>query len=912
MPDARRQFRVLYRDFLARMVDLEALSAGGGIVNLLVQFAAVLAAFSFVVTISTVPYYGTSQLPREQLLIAAWSHEEFLIATTMAITGLFAVLAWNVIFPDRRDTYILGVLPVRTRTIGAAKAAAIGTALGVSVVAVNVFTGLSFPFVLPVDGTFLGALRCLAAYWLTMAAAGLFVCCVLLALQGIASQLFGYRLFLRVSSFLQLAAFFVILGVYFLTPPLATVSGLTAPENRGLLAALPQFWFLGLFQELSGSTHPVFGPLAARALWSLSIAAAVAAVAYTLAYRRNIRRIVEQPDIVPADRSRPATRILKFLAGRLLARPLERAIFLFTARTMARSRQHRLLLAVYGGIGLAIALAYAKSLINRSSEQRWDEPNRALLAGSLVLLFFAVIGARAVFALPMALPSNWVFRITAVHSPNSYFTAVRKTLFAIAAIPIWIGSAILYFTIWPGRPALEHLAVLVAAGILLIQLSLRKFRKIPFACSYLPGKGNLKIALGVYGALILFLTDVGIRIEFWTLERFARFVVLFSILLVAAMWARRRTAEFQASPYNRLQFEDLPPGELLALDLRRDGVWSGDGAYLGATDPRERRTLLQRLRSLAIIALVVVAAGFVYEQFGSWRDHQRFQQIGRSVDIGGRSLNIYCSGEGSPAVVLESGHSMPGYSWVFIQREIAKFTRACWYDRAGSGWSDPGRDPNWSDSIARDLHKLLRNARVPPPYVLVGHSMGGFTVRVYRGFYPGEVAGMVLVDSSHEGAVTWRETTPAYLLWLQKRAIQTLGRIGLVRLSQWDQGPPPRGMTPRECATVSSLVWQIKSQLAQVYERPLIESAQQAHAAGGLGDVPLIVLTAGRPSEGGTTAEQRAWIDLQAGLTRLSTRGRQEVVYDSGHMIPFEAPEAVIDAVRGVVAEARATGTSSR
>jgi hypothetical protein len=153
VPDARLQFRVLYHDFLTRMIDLEVLAAGGGIANLLVQFAAVLASFNFVVLIASTRQHAMSDLPRERLLIAAWGHEEFLIATSMAITGLFAVLAWNVFFPDRRDSYVLGVLPVQTRTIALAKAAAIGTALGVSLVTVNVFTGLCLPFVLAVYGT---------------------------------------------------------------------------------------------------------------------------------------------------------------------------------------------------------------------------------------------------------------------------------------------------------------------------------------------------------------------------------------------------------------------------------------------------------------------------------------------------------------------------------------------------------------------------------------------------------------------------------------------------------------------------------------------------------------------------------------------------------------------------------------
>jgi hypothetical protein len=138
---------------------------------------------------------------------------------------------------------------------------------------------------------------------------------------------------------------------------------------------------------------------------------------------------------------------------------------------------------------------------------------------------------------------------------------------------------------------------------------------------------------------------------------------------------------------------------------------------------------------------IAVVSGMLYEQAQRARDREHFPQIGRSVDIGGRTLNIYCTGAGQPAVILESGanwaiHSAvhdpktifanggprPGYSWVSIQRALATVTTVCWYDRAGSGWSDLGPYPRDSASQARDLHALLRAAGVPPPYVLAGES----------------------------------------------------------------------------------------------------------------------------------------------------------------------------------------------
>ncbi|HMJ62682.1 MAG TPA: hypothetical protein VK493_13010 [Bryobacteraceae bacterium] len=568
MPDERRQFGILFRDFLFRMVDLELLSARGEIQNLLGQLAALLAAFSFVLALLLVPRYTSSSLPRQRLLTAAWGHEEFLIATSIATAGLFAVLAWNSILLDRRDRFVLGMLPVRTRTIFAAKIAAVGTALAVSVAGVNIFTGLSFPFVVIAhSGSVLGAFRSFAAYWITMFAAGLFVFCALLAIHGLAAQLFSYRVFLRVSSFLQLAALFGVLGIYFLTP---------APTTANLLAWLPSFWFLGLFQELNGPVDPVFGRLAGRAISSLLIAGALAFVLYALGYYRHVRQVLEEPDIAPGDRSRPLSRLGRFVVSKCISRPLERAMFLFVARTITRSRQHRLLLAVYGGIGFAIALAYAKSAFGA----HWREPNVHFLAVSAVLLLFSIAGMRAIFTLPLALRANWIFRITCVHSPNAYFTATRKCLLALGAGPPVLGSAIVLFVIWPGTPAAGHLAISTVTAFLLVDLFLYKFRKAPFACSYLPGGANLKVKLGAYGMGLVFVADLATHIEFWALHRFARFVVLVVLLVGAAALAGRRRRELAGSPYTPLQFEDLPPADIFALDLRRDSELAGGEQYI--------------------------------------------------------------------------------------------------------------------------------------------------------------------------------------------------------------------------------------------------------------------------------------------------------------------------------------------
>src|SRR3989454_1075347 len=158
------------------------------------------------------------------------------------------------------------------------------------------------------------------------------------------------------------------------------------------------------------------------------------------------------------------------------------------------------------------------------------------------------------------------------------------------------------------------------------------------------------------------------------------------------------------------------------------------------------------------------------------RDFRRYPPPGRLVNVGGHRLHIYCTGGGTPTVVMDSGFPGTSLSWTFVQPEVAKFTRACSYDRAGLGWSDAGPMPRTSRQIVDELHTLLRNARVEGPYVLVGHSFGTFTVRLYASTYPDEVAGMVLVVPTYPGE------------WLCMTGTVKRILMGAIQLSRYGKG----------------------------------------------------------------------------------------------------------------------------
>lgn len=565
------QFRVLYRQFLFRAVDLELLSgsAQGDISKLLGQFASLLVFFSFLIALSAMGL-GANNMPPPQRLAASWGIEFFLIATTMLVVGLFAVLSWDSMFPDRRDVLVLAPLPLRARTLFLAKAAAVATALGLTVAALHSLAGLVWPLVLaPAHAGFLGVIRSFAAYWITMLSAGAFVLCSLLCIQGLAALLPRQK-FLRVSAIFQIAAFCLLLCVYFLEPMRVTPDALTASQNQRQFGWLPAYWFLGLFQALNGTTHPALTPLARRAAFSLAIAAAGAGAIFLLSYLRTLGKIIEEPDIMPGARG-----------GRWLppfGSPPLTALVQFNIRTLLRSRQHRLILSFFLGLAFTIVILYVKTplaqrnLLYTPGAGPWRQANVPLLVSSIVVIWFAVIGTRVVFAMPIELRANWIFRVTSTLGLPDCLKASRRSLFALAVVPVWTIWAAVLLWLWPWRQAMGHLAILGLLGTILVEACLYGFHKIPFTCSYLPGKANVYYLFFAYTMLSVTFLDRAAVLERNALQSPAQFTVVLLVLTISALLVRWRTGAFSQSEGTALRFEELETPAVLELGLYRDGT----------------------------------------------------------------------------------------------------------------------------------------------------------------------------------------------------------------------------------------------------------------------------------------------------------------------------------------------------
>ncbi|MBV8904871.1 MAG: beta-lactamase family protein, partial [Acidobacteriia bacterium] len=414
----------------------------------------------------------------------------------------------------------------------------------------------------PVEQGLRGALRQYIAWWLTMFAAAVFVYGTILGTQGFAALLLPRRVFLRVSGYLQLAVIAVVVGVYFFQPGFSGLDDLSVGAIFRTIRWLPSYWFLGLYQQINGSMHPVLAPLAQRAWIGLACVVSGTAVIYALSYWRTLPRIAEEPDIAPV-------KVRLHWLPPFGSQP-QTAIGQFSVRALIRSRQHRLILAFYLGIGAAITTMMIKGAPG-SATNPYAATGVLLWASSILMIVLAAVGTRVAFAVPLDLRANWIFRIVGVRGGVESLTASRRSLVLLAVAPVWILTAAACLWLWPDRESWGHLAVLGLLGLILADACLLKFRKIPFTCSWLPGKTRMNLAF--FWALgLLLIGNRGFELERYALKSTGRTILM--LALMAAVWigVRRVVVSLARNDEQDVQYEEEPPAALQGLGLYRDGV----------------------------------------------------------------------------------------------------------------------------------------------------------------------------------------------------------------------------------------------------------------------------------------------------------------------------------------------------
>jgi len=322
--------------------------------------------------------------------------------------------------------------------------------------------------------------------------------------------------------------------------------------------------------------------------------------------------------------------------------------------------------------------------------------------------------------------------------------------------------------------------------------------------------------------------------------------------------------------------------------------------------------------ALSITAIALTLSGVAAAQTSianPWWDGY-FSGSTRVALPDGRRINLYCQGKGAPTVVLDAGLGDGAWGWRAVQGRIAATTRVCAYDRAGYGQSDSGPEPRDLRALTRDLEAVLTAGKVPGPYVLVGHSAAGLTIRLYAYRHPERVAGLVLVDPSTEGQGP-RLAAAAPGMAKAQALMAGAGKACA-------QAPRPSAMEPLCVRTPTDFPAAMAAQWARMqgpdhYRAAGAEfeglmgpgSAQMEAEWRPFGAYPVQMLTRGESAmPGGDMAEQAAvdkvWREMHAETIKLAARGVHRVIAGAGHNIQQDRPDAVVEAVAEVVAQVRA------
>jgi hypothetical protein len=577
-----KPFVCLVVHFFKRFFSGDALSTESDLRLGIGGILALLAAPGVVLPILLFPKYSTlfhwmMGIKHFDLYTASIPDKYMLLTFTMAITGIVAVVKWEALFPDRLDYATLAPLPVGARNIFLAKFTALMFFLGLFVLALNAVSSFLFPSIVMGSETS-GALwlRFVIAHAVATISGGFFMFFFFCALMGLLMTLLPYRRFRQISTAVQFVLVIALVMLLLFTPEIGSLTANASPRTRALLEWLPTMWFLGLYQQIFGHADSAMLALAARALQGLAIAFTMSLLFYVASYARYFRRIPEM--LESGSRSsdpqkNPADGKLQRLAARCFARlPLsgafERACFIFTVKTLARSQRHGLFLAGFAGLGMAIAIQDVASDWGGTSSAASHLPGVMLLSAPLAISFSLLTGLRFVFNMPADLRANWAFRMIP-EDKGIHARRVAKVLMLSFLAPVIIVTFVIFTAIWGARIGVVHTVFVLVASLLLAEALLVAFRKIPFACSYATGKHHVGIALMLYLLLFLSFSSGLASIEYAALAASSviAFITLAAFAAVCWLGVHYYETEFTTNE-GALIFEDEPDAVVPSMDLR--------------------------------------------------------------------------------------------------------------------------------------------------------------------------------------------------------------------------------------------------------------------------------------------------------------------------------------------------------
>jgi hypothetical protein len=539
-PAGQKQFKLLVRHLLDRFFNNEIVSVDGETLPLIMTVAWAIALPTLIATIFLFPaYHGFPPKPPTPPFWGRVADHYGFVMYAWVVMGAITVFEWDLLVPNVLDVFVLSVLPIGERRLLLARVAAIVIFLGLFLFGTSSLGIIFFPLATePADVP-----RAYAAHFFAVTAAGLCAASLFLALQGLLISLLGARLFRAISSFLQSLVVMVLSIVLFLFPVIARSLEALIQSGNTAVRWFPPFWFLGVYESISAgpSALPAFTQLAHTGYEVTGWMMVLAIVTYPLAYARSTRQAVEG-SIAPNIRSLlvpPANRVLH---ATLVRTPPRRAVHHFISQTLFRSQRHRLYLAMYAGVGIALACVWIIALRVEGDHIRIAISTTGIRLAVPAIAFWIVAGLCTSLLSPADPAGSWVFRLIHGRASSDHLSA-SKLWVLLWAMTMTLGAvAVLQVISYPqlGAPRELITQVVVAAGICLLLTDAFSLQTatIPFTEARVPRNTDLAFILLRYIVFFPALVIATVNYEWW-IEVSAGHLFVTALGIIAAHFSLR-------------------------------------------------------------------------------------------------------------------------------------------------------------------------------------------------------------------------------------------------------------------------------------------------------------------------------------------------------------------------------------
>lgn len=564
-----KQLLVLVKHFFHRLFQNDVVDFEDQMKERIVGILAIIFVFCGLLSYALVSKYG--YLPDTG---TSWIEKCVLIIFCMLIMGFVAVFEWDIMFPDARDYVNLNPLPIKAGTIFFAKFASLCLLVGLFALGMTGLSTVVFWVYLPQwqSPNILYSLYFALVHFMSVSLACFFAFFINVFLICILMTLLGYKLFNRISTYIKsfLLVVHIFLSLIYLRiviygfENLVPLERLKASDSylRYFYDYFPPLWFTDFYETLVGNTNLPFHGTLSYALIGLLIMMGTFFITTGLSYRRYLKKMgsVQRKKIHLRKLRMFFTALLNFI---FLRNRIQRAVFHFYGKTLKASMFHKMRLASFVAIGVGL-VPFQIALKNVTPTSLFGI-NRAVLSIPLILSFFLLLGLRGVVNMPISIESNWIFQITEDKNIRHYLTGFRKAVVFLNLLPLCVFLFICHIFLWDVITAFYHCLYGLVVSVLVMEVLFLKYCKIPFACTYLPGKEKLQLFWFPY--LILFL--VYINLMSWIELELLRFPSSFFIFYGIVFFVYLAIRIYQLVFFNRstgIQYEERPEPVMVGLD----------------------------------------------------------------------------------------------------------------------------------------------------------------------------------------------------------------------------------------------------------------------------------------------------------------------------------------------------------